>query len=111
MVEMDGAHLSAWFHYLTTSKDLEHAIGPEGRGNLSELMDLPASCDGAGLQSLEALADEEYLGSFAGIAATLIFFCMNTELIPIYIKIAEVLERVEEPDSTTGSRRLKECGQ
>ena len=89
---MDGAHLSTWLHCLTTSKDMEHAIGPEGRGDLSELLDLPASCGGAELQSLEASAGEEYLGSFAGIAATLVSFCSNTEL-PVYIKIAEALER------------------
>jgi hypothetical protein len=31
MQEMDGAHLSAWLHYLTACEKLEHALGPEGR--------------------------------------------------------------------------------
>ena len=26
MIEMDGAHLSVWLHFLTTSEDMEHAI-------------------------------------------------------------------------------------
>ena len=64
---------------------------------MSELMDLPAFYGGAGLQSLELSASEEFLGSFAWIAATLISFCMNTEL-EVYIKIAEALERTDDPD-------------
>ena len=76
-------------------------MGPEGRGNLSELLDLPAFYGGAGLQSQVASADEEFLGSFAGIAASLISFCRNTEL-PVYIKIAEALESTDNPDAGTG---------
>ena len=47
MTEMDGTQLSAWLHCLTASKELEHALGPEGRGHLSELLDLLASYGGA----------------------------------------------------------------
>jgi hypothetical protein len=65
MPEMDGAHLSAWLHFLTASEDLEDALDPEGRENLSDLLDPPASYGGVGLQSLEASADEEFLVSFA----------------------------------------------
>jgi hypothetical protein len=46
MAEMDGAHLSAWLHCLIASEVLENDLGPEGRGNLSELLDLPASYGG-----------------------------------------------------------------
>ena len=63
---MDGAHLSAWLHCLTASEDLENDQGSEGRGNLSELLDLPASYGGDGLQSLVSAVDEEFLGSFCG---------------------------------------------
>jgi hypothetical protein len=84
---MDGAHLSAWLHYLTASEDLEHALGTESRSQLSDLLDLPPSYGGAGLQSLEDSADEEFMGSFAAIAVALISFCNKTEL-PVYIRIA-----------------------
>ena len=47
-----------------------------------------------GLQSLALAAGEEFMGSFAGIAATLISFNKNTEL-PAYIRIAEALEGTE----------------
>ncbi len=53
-------------------------------------LDLPASFGGAGLESLEHSADEEFLGSFAGIAASLISFCRKAE-IHAYIRIAETL--------------------
>ena len=89
---MDASHLSTWLHCLTTLEDLEIDIGPEGRGNPSELLDLPASYGGAGLHSLVASADEEFLGSFAVVATALISFCRNTEL-PVYIRYAEALER------------------
>ncbi len=71
--EMDGAHLSAWLHCLRASEDLEHVLGTEGKRQLSDLLDLPPSYGGAGLQSLEDSANEEFLGSFAAIAASLIF--------------------------------------
>ena len=58
MREMDGAHLSAWLHCLTASEELELALGPEGRSQLSDLLDLPPSYGGAGLQSLEDSADK-----------------------------------------------------
>jgi hypothetical protein len=63
-------------------------------------MHLPASYGGAGLKSLVASADEEFMGYFAGIATALISFCRNTEL-PVYITIAEALERTENPDVGT----------
>jgi hypothetical protein len=58
---------------------------------LTDLFDLPPAYGGIGLQTLERAADEELLGSFAGIAASLIAFCSRTEL-PVYIVIAEALE-------------------
>ena len=85
--EMDMAHLSAWLHCLTNSEDLKHALGPEGRSRLSDLLDLSPSYGGAGLQSLEGSADEEFLGSFAPIASSLITFCRETEQ-QVYIRIA-----------------------
>ena len=88
MTEMDEAHLAAWLHCLHASDVLEKDMGSQGRKSLLKLLDLPASYGGAGLQSLEADADEELLGSFAEIAAALISFCKNTEL-PVYIRIAE----------------------
>ena len=75
-------------------------MGPEGKRNLSELLNLSASYGGAGLKTLLASAGEEFLGSFAGIAAALISFCRNIEL-PVYIRIAEALERIEDPDART----------
>ena len=91
---MDGAHLSAWLHCLTASDDLENDMSAESREGLLMLLDLPASYGGAGLQSLALAADEEFIGSFAGIAAALITFYKNTEL-SAYIKIAEALEGTE----------------
>jgi hypothetical protein len=92
MAEMDGAHHSAWFHCLTASGDLENDLGMERKTSLSELLDLPASYGGAaGLQSLDLAPDEEFMGSFAGIAAALISFCKKTEQ-PTYIRIAGALE-------------------
>ena len=58
-------------------------------------MDLPASYGGAGLESLALAADDEFMGSFAGIAAALITLCRNIEL-PAYIRIAEALEGTED---------------
>ncbi len=80
MTNMDGAHLSAWMHCLTASGDLENDLGMERKVGVSELLDLPASYGGAGLQSLDLAPNEEFMGSFAGIAAALISFCRNTEL-------------------------------
>ena len=67
MADMDGAHLSTWLHCLTASDDLENDFSAESREGLSILLDLPASYGGAGLQSLALAADEEYMGSFAGL--------------------------------------------
>jgi len=94
MTQMDGSHLSAWLHCLTALEDLEHALGPEGSGHLSEFLVLPASYGGVGLQSHKASADEEYLGSFAGIAAALISYCRKTELL-VYIRILEARETMD----------------
>ena len=44
-----------------------------------------------GLKSLTRSTDEEFLGSFAAIVASLISSCQKTEL-EIYIRIAEALE-------------------
>ncbi len=66
-------------------------MGPDSVAQLAGLLDLPPSYGGIGLQSLERSADEEFLGSFAGISASLIAFCRKTEL-PVYIAIAEALE-------------------
>jgi len=77
---------------------MEHALGSDGRDQLTDLLDLAPSYGGAGLQSLEASADEEFLGSFAGIYASLISFCRNTEL-TVYIKIAEALETLDDLDA------------
>jgi hypothetical protein len=101
MAEMDNAHLSAWLHCLATSEDLNNDLDAAGKANLSELLDLPPSFGGTGLQSLDAAADEEYMRSFAGIAATLISFCRNTKL-PVYIRIAEALEGTEDLDAAAG---------
>ena len=90
MREIDGAHLSACLHCLTTSEDLEHALGMEGKSPLSDLLNLPPSYGEMGLQSMEDSADEEFLGSFAAIATSLISFCRKTKQ-QVYIRIAETL--------------------
>ncbi len=66
-------------------------MGPDSVAQLSGLLDLPPSYGGTGLQSVERSADEEFLGSFAGISAKLIAFCRKTEL-SVYISIAEALD-------------------
>ena len=81
---MDSAHLSTWLHCLTSSEDLEHALGPPGRDLLAELLDLLVTYVGAGLQSMESFADEEFLGSFATIFASLIDFCRKAKLL-VYV--------------------------
>ena len=75
-MEMDDAHVSTRLHCLVASTDLENAIGPLARDQLAGLIDLPPALGGIGLQSLERFADEELLGSFAGIFASLISLCM-----------------------------------
>ena len=97
MQEMDGAHLWAWLHCLTASEDLEHALGPEGRSRLSDLLDLLPSYGVASLQSLEYSAEEEFIGSFAAIAASLITLCKKTEQ-HAYIRIAEALEALDDTE-------------
>ena len=46
------------------------------------------------------------MGSFAGIAASLIALCRKTEL-PIYIRIAEDVERLEETDAGQCCRSME----
>ena len=58
---------------------------------LIDWLDLPPSYGGAGLNSLCHSNDEELLGSFAAIVASLISFCRKTEL-HVYMGIAEALE-------------------
>ena len=58
---------------------------------ISDWLDLPPSYGGIGLNSLARSADEELVGSFAGIASSLIEFGRKTEL-PIYMGIDEALE-------------------
>ena len=87
MREMDDAQVSTWLHCLTASTDLEHAIGSQARDQLAGLTDLPPTFGGIGLQYLERSADEKFLGSFAGIYASLISFCRSTGL-PVYFAIA-----------------------
>ncbi len=48
--------------------------GQEGRAQLTNLLDPPASFGGTGLQALEHSAYEEFVGSFAVITASLISF-------------------------------------
>jgi hypothetical protein len=95
MREIDEAHVSTCLYCLSASTDLEHAICPPARDQLAGLIDLPPAFGGIGLQSLECFADEELLGSFAGISASLIFFCRSTELL-VYIVIAESLEGMDD---------------
>ena len=91
MREMDDAHVSTRLLCLTASTDLKSALGPPARDQLPGLLELPPAFGGIGLQSLERAADEELLGSFAGISASLISFCTSTKL-HVYITIAEALE-------------------
>ena len=65
-------------------------MGPPALDQLSDLLNLPPAYGGIGLQSLEKAADEELLGSFAGIFVSLIAFCRRTKL-PVYIAKAEAL--------------------
>ena len=96
MQEMDNAHLSTWLHCLTSSSTLEHALDPRDMEILAEWLDLPFSYGGAELKPLSRLADEEFIGSFAAIASSLISLCKKTNLL-IYIWIAEVVEALADP--------------
>jgi hypothetical protein len=62
---------------------------------LATWLDLPPSYGGMGLNSLTRSGDDEFLGSFAAIAASHISFCRKTEL-EVYIRIAEALEDLGE---------------
>jgi len=102
MREMDDAHVFTWLHCLSASTDLEYAIGPSARDQLAGLIDLPLAFGGIGMQSLERSADEELLGSFAGISAFIISVCRSTEL-PVYIAIAEALESMDDVEELLSS--------
>jgi len=91
MKDMDSANVGTWLHYLTSSSVLETAIDDSSRDILTDWLELPPSYGGAGLNSLCRSSDEELLGSFAAIAASLITFCRKTEL-HVYLGIAEALE-------------------
>ena len=78
MKEMDSAHVSTWLHCLTSLLDLDYALGPKEHHQLPEWLDLPPSYGGIGLKSLTRSANEEYVGSFAGIASSLVEFCKKT---------------------------------
>jgi hypothetical protein len=100
--DMDAAHLSTWLHCLLASPSLEHAMDPEERRYMAEMMDLPPSYGGTCLYLMEKAADEELLGAHTGITASLISFCMKTET-EAYIAIAEALEDIA-PLKLEGSR-------
>jgi hypothetical protein len=91
---MDTSHLTTWLHCLPASGDLENDVEAPTREVLGGLLDLPPSYGGAGLHSLENDADEEFLGSYAGITSSLITFCRRTEL-PVYIRFVEALEDLD----------------
>ena len=79
MQEMDSANVATWLHCLTSSLYvMESAMDPTSKDILTNLLDLPPSYGGAGLNSLSRSVDEEFLGSFAAIAASLIPFCRKT---------------------------------
>ena len=64
---------------------------PKVHHQLADWLDLPPSYGGISLNSLARFEDKELVGSFAGIASSLIELCRKTEL-PIYIGIAKALE-------------------
>jgi hypothetical protein len=94
MKDMDGAHFSRWLHCLASSEDMEHALGAHGRDQIASQLDLPAAYGGIGLQSLESSADEEFLGSFVVISASLKAFFRNADL-QVYTTIAETLKALD----------------
>ena len=67
MLEMDSAHVSTWLHCLSSSSNLDHALGPVEKDILSDWPNLPCSYGDADLKSLSRSADEKFLGSFAAI--------------------------------------------
>ena len=79
MREMDTARVSTWLQCLSASPDMEHSLDSNDPDGLTDWLDLPPSLGGSGLNSLSRSAEEELLGSFAGIAASLISFCMETD--------------------------------
>ena len=70
MKEMAFAQVSTWLHCLTSSPDLDYALGPEEHHQLTGWLELPPSYGAIGPNSLARSADEEYVGSFAGIASS-----------------------------------------
>ena len=97
---MDDAHVSTWLHCLTSSPDLNDAQSSGEREQLAAWLDLPPSYGGCNLNSLYRSAYEEFLGSFATIAASLIAFYRKTEL-PIYIAMADALESMGDDGDTS----------
>ncbi len=73
-MEMDGPRLFVWLHCLTSSSYMEQTLGAHGGDQRASQLDLSAAYGGAGLQSMESSADEEFLSSFAAISASLIAF-------------------------------------
>jgi hypothetical protein len=66
-------------------------MDPTSKDILTDWLDFPPSYGGVGLNFLSRSVDEEFLGSFAAIAASLISFCRKTELLA-YVGIAEAME-------------------
>jgi hypothetical protein len=74
-------------------------MDPNEVNMLSDWLDLPNSYGGADMKSLSRSADEEFLGSFATIASSLISFCRKTDL-PIFIRIGEAVEALADTVDT-----------
>jgi hypothetical protein len=101
MREIYFAHLATWLHCLSASPNLENAMDPTSKDLLIDWLDLPPSYGGTGLNSLSRSADEDFLGSFTAIAASLISFCRKSEL-PVYIRIARAMESLGDIDALLG---------
>jgi hypothetical protein len=108
MHEMYDAHVFTWVQCLTASLDVGDALTSGEREQLAAWLDLPPSYGGCNMNSLSRSADEEFMGSFAGIAASLIAFCRKTEL-PIYIRMVEALESLGDEVDTDDETGEKPC--
>ena len=80
MKDMDDAHVSTWLQCLTASPCLRDALTMGESEQLAAWLDLPPSYGGCIMNYLSRSADEEFMGSFATIVASLIAFCRKTEL-------------------------------
>ena len=83
------------------------------REKLAFRLDLLVAYEGAGLQSLESSADEDFLGSFASFSAWLIAFCRNADL-QVYTRIAETseaLDNVGKSQSCTTTQGIMEVNE